>query len=69
MCYEDYDYCDPYDGDDLEALGQKESWEHSRAEMESMEYGEEQGDLGSDSYEWEDDQYELDDPLSYCDDY
>ncbi len=32
---DEFDGCyDPYDGDDLEALGQRESWEDSRAEME-----------------------------------
>jgi len=40
MSFDDFDggcEFEPYDGDDLEALGQQESWEHSRGEVESDE--------------------------------
>lgn len=68
MSYEeqDYDYCDPYDGDDLEALGQQESWEHSTSEAASM--AAEEGDF-EDSLGWEDDCYECDGLQEYYETY
>ena len=33
--FDDYGW-EPYNGDDLEALGQQESWEHAQAEREDM---------------------------------